>query len=195
MSDAMLAAIEKRSLNAIQAAVAAGASIDTTDGDGYTALARMCKSKSGEMSRSEVEAALWLIANGADVMKPNKDTETPLHLAARAGNLEIINALVAKGATIAKTKLLYTPLHYCFKTHDKNVAVWDRLLELGCGIDDKTKWGDTPLFDAIGAGNATAVKYLLAKGADRDARDAKNRTPLDKARDANEPKIAKLLER
>src|ERR1700744_3769702 len=97
----------------------------------------MCKSKSGSMSKTEVEIALWLIEHGADVMKPNADTATPMHLVARSGNLVVLNALVAKGAKVTKTKLDYSPLHYCMSTHDKDVAVWDRLIELGCNVEDK----------------------------------------------------------
>ncbi len=68
-----LAAMTKRNLKAIQAAIAAGGDIDAVEEEeeGHTALALMCKSKRGDVSKTETEIALWLIANGADVMKPN----------------------------------------------------------------------------------------------------------------------------
>jgi ankyrin repeat protein len=195
MSEALFAAVEKRSLKAIQAAIDKGADIDAAnpDDDGNTALCAMCKSKSGAMSKTEATIAMWLVERGADVMKANDDGETPLHLVAGSGNLDVLNALVAKGAKVTRTKIDYTPLHYCLSTHDKNVALWDRLLELGCGLEDKNKWGDTALLAAVSSHNPTAVKYLLAKGANRDVVDANGRTPLDSAVEYKNEKIQKLL--
>jgi hypothetical protein len=48
-------------------------------------------------------------------MKPNGDTETPMHLVAAAGNPAVLDALVAlvalvaKDARVTKTKLAYSP--------------------------------------------------------------------------------------
>ena len=195
MSETLFSAVEKRSLKQIQAAIDKGADINAAnaDDDGNTALCSMCKSKSGAMSKTEATIAMWLIERGADVTKANADGETPLHLAAGSGNLDVLNALVAKGATVTRTKLDYTPLHYCLSTHDKNVALWDRLLELGCGLEDRNKWGSTPLLEAVSSHNPTAVKYLLAKGANREAKDPEGQTPMDNAVKFKNEKIQKLL--
>ncbi|HEY1546985.1 MAG TPA: ankyrin repeat domain-containing protein, partial [Kofleriaceae bacterium] len=168
MSKTLFEAMAKRSFKGIQAAIAGGADIDATEPeDGHTALALMCKSKSGVMSKTETEIALWLIEHGADVMKPNDDSETPLHLVAASGNLAVLEALVAKGAKVTKTKLAYSPLHCSIDTHAKDTKLWDRLIALGCKLEDKTKWGDTALLEAVNSHNPTAVKYFLGKGADR----------------------------
>ena len=195
MSTALFAAVEKRSLKAIQAAIDKGAAIDAAnpEDDGNTALLSMCKSKSGAMSKTEAAIAMWLIERGADVTKADEGGVTPLHRAAASGNLDVVNALVAKGAKVSRTKLDYTPLHYCLSTHDKDVALWDRLLELGCGLEDRTKWGDTALLRAVSSHTPNAVKYLLAKGADREAKDAKGKTPLANAVEYKNEKIQKLL--
>ena len=92
-------------------AISSGSHIDATDDEGNTALARMCRSSSGEMSKTEVQIALWLIANNADVMKPN-DSVTPLHPAAQTGSLEVVNALVDERRQGTITKLGSLPLHY-----------------------------------------------------------------------------------
>ncbi len=193
MADALRAALEKRSLVAIQAALGSGSDIDATDDEGHTALALMCKSNSGEMSKTEVKIALWLIANNADVMRPNDDTETPLHLAAQSGSLEVVNALVAKGAKVSLTKRGSSPLHYCVSTGDKNTKLWDRLIALGCGLEDRTTSGDTPLLEAVSSDNLAAVKYLLAKGANPKVATNKGQTAVEMARSMGSPKIAKLL--
>jgi ankyrin repeat protein len=195
MSESLFAAVKKRSLKAVAAAVEKGADIDAADPeeDGNTALCSMCKSKSGVMSKTETAIAMWLIEHGADVTKGNDDGETPMHLAAGSGSLDVVNALVAKGARVTRTKLDYTPLHCCLSTHDKNVALWDRLLELGCGLEDTNKWGDTALLAAVSHHNPTAVKYLLAKGADRAVKDPDGNTPLENAVEYKNEKIQKLL--
>jgi ankyrin repeat protein len=198
MSDSLFAAVKKRTLKAVQAAIEAGADIDAADpdDDGNTALCAMCKSKSGAMSKTEEAIALWLIERGASVTKANADGETPMHFLARSANsLVVLEAIVAKGATVTRTKLEYTPLHYCFTTHDKHVAMWNRLIELGCGLEDKNKWGDTALLSAVSSHNPTAVKYLLEKGANREVTDADGKTPMECAIKYENEKIQKLLAR
>ena len=194
MSEALFAAAKKGSLKGIQAAIEAGADVDATEpDDAYTALAVLCKSKSGAMSKAEVAAALWLIERGADVNKASDFGETPLHLAAAGGSLEVVEALINKGATVQHTRLDKTPLHYCLSTRDKNTALWDRLIAHGCGIEDRAE-GDTALHMAVSSHNVAAVKYLIGKGADIGVKDHNGLTPLESARKYENEKIAKLLE-
>jgi ankyrin repeat protein len=198
MSTELFAAVKKRGRKGIEAALKAGADIDAgdPDDDENTALGSMCKSKSGAMSKTEQAIALWLIELGADVMKANDRGETPMHLLARsATDLVVLEAIVAKGATVTRTKIDYTPLHYCFMTNDKHVAMWDRLIELGCGLEDRNKWGSTALLTAVTHHNAKAVTYLLAKGADREARDSDGLTALEVAAKYTNDKLHKLLAR
>ena len=191
MSTELFAAVVTRSRKGIEAALDRGAHLDAKEKEyGDTALLAICRSKTGAMSNTEAALALWLIKRGADVMKPNKLLETPLHLAARAGSHEVIDALVAKGAKVTRTKLKFTPLHYCFSTSWKDTWIWDRLIELGCGIDDKTKWGDTPLLTAVMHYNVVATRYLLAKGADRTIRDSDGNTAEDNAVNAQIANLA-----
>jgi ankyrin repeat protein len=192
MSKELFKAVRKRSLKAIDAAIEDGADLDAADDDddGNTALCMLCKSNSGDMSKTEIAAALWLIERGADVMKPNHDAETPLHLVAASGSREVIDALIAKGATVTRTKLAYTPLHYSLDTNAKDTWIWDRLIEIGCGIDDRTKSGDTPLLDAVSHYNVVATKYLLEKGADRTIRDSHGKTAEENAVNAKMANLA-----
>lgn len=105
--------------------------------------------------------------------KGNDDGTTPLSFVAEsAADLVVLEALVAKGAAVTRTTLLYTPLQYCFSTHDKRAAMCDRLLEFGCALEDKNKWGST---------------------ADRTARDSKGKTAMDNAVEYKNEKIQKLL--
>jgi ankyrin repeat protein len=193
MSDADLLAAT--TLKQLEKALAAGANIEAVDkkDDGKTKLHKLCKSKSGAMSKTEEAMALLLIEKGADVKRPDDGGVTPLHLAARSGTHAVIDALIAKGATCTLTNLGYTPLHYAISTHFKDAWVWDRLLEIGNPLDHVNKWGETPLSSAQASWNPTMVKYLLAKGANRDHKDGKGLTVLERATELKQDKIVALL--
>jgi ankyrin repeat protein len=145
------------------------------------------------MSQTEVQMALHLIANGADVAKPDSKGVTAMHLAASSGSREVIGALLEQGAKPTLTNLGYTPLHYCVSTHDKDAAIWDLLLAAGNPIDHVNKWGETPLLSAQSSWNPTAVKYLLAKGANRDIKDGKGKTLVERAAELKQDEILALL--
>jgi len=64
-----------------------------------------------------------------------QDCLTPLHLAARSGQLDAAVTLVQRGASVAaKTKNSLTPLHMA--TQGDHVDVVDLLLDTGADIDD-----------------------------------------------------------
>jgi len=191
MSDqALLAAT---SVKAIEKALAAGAKVDATDEDGQTKLLLVCKSRSGAMSKTEAAIALLLIDKGADVQRADNGGVTPLHRAAASGDHDVITRLLARGAKPVTTKLDYTPLHYCVSTHAKDTWIWDTLIAAGNPIDHVNKWGETPLLSAQSSWNPVAVKYLLAKGANRDVKDKDGKTLLERATALDQPKILKLL--
>jgi len=53
--------------------------------------------------RNQVEAARLLIDVGAPIDAENKSGMTPLMIAANRGNLDVVQALLAKGASVNKT--------------------------------------------------------------------------------------------
>ncbi len=194
MSDAALLAAN--SLKQLEKALAAGANVDAVDAqdkDRQTKLHLLCKTKSGAMSKTEEAMTLALIGSGADVTRPDEGGVTPLHFAARSATHAVIDALIAKGAKPTLTKLGYTPLHYTCTTHFKDKWVWDRLLEIGNPLDHVNKWGDSPLLSAQSSWNPTMVKYLLAKGANRDLLDSNGKTIVERATELKQDKILALL--
>jgi hypothetical protein len=71
-----------------------------------------------------------LIEHGADVMAQNKDGGTPLHLASKCGQAEIVRMLIARGADVnAQNKDELTP--FCLASQGGHREVTDVLLEHG----------------------------------------------------------------
>jgi ankyrin repeat protein len=105
----------------------------------------------------------FLLTHGANVNAAVADTgETPLHGAlAKAGRphyLYVVRLLVECGADVNARTL-----------PGRETAAFMR--------DVRTK-GETPLHRAAAYGDAAIIEYLLAHGADREARDAHGDSPL-----------------
>jgi ankyrin repeat protein len=105
----------------------------------------------------------FLIKHGADVKSALPDSgETPLHSAlAKAGRpyfLYVVRLLVEHGANVNARTI-----------PGKETSAFMR--------DVRTK-GETPLHRAAAYSDAGTIEYLLAHGADREARDANGDSPL-----------------
>lgn len=105
----------------------------------------------------------FLITHGADVHARSPDTgETPLHNAlAKAGRpyfLYVVRLLVENGADVNATTI-----------PGRATGAFMR--------DVRTK-GETPLHRAAAYAGEEVIRYLLANGADREARDAHGDSPM-----------------
>jgi ankyrin repeat protein len=201
MNDVLIAAAKKGNVKAIEAALAAGANLETRDGEGRTPLLVVCWSGSGrgKLSNTATNAALLLIERGANVRATDDDKATAMHWAASSHGVRVIDGLAAAGLRATKDARRQTPLFYCIdrRGRDRDTALWDRLFELGCQLEDCNDDKQTPLIYAATYGNHDAVKYLLAKGAKAQAKDAEGKTALDRAQLLAEPvrkRVVKLLE-
>ena len=156
-------------------------------------------------ANGEIERVKLLISEGADVNVKNNDGQTPLHYAARRGHKEIVEVLLAHGAdvniganynqTAAEfamrsnhreiVQLLVSkgadisPLHFALYMKDEAKA--RRLIESGADVNRRTPYGTTPLDRAVGAGFKDIVELLIAKGANVNAKDNWDWTPLHSA--------------
>jgi ankyrin repeat protein len=135
-----------------------------------------------------------IVALGADVNARNAWQRTPLHLAARAGQLEAAEALIARGARIDAVDRDYaTPLFNAVESGRAEMA--KALLTAGADPDLKADPRDrthTPLTVASFQGRIEMVELLLAGGADINL-PAARRTALDWARRGKHGRIVELL--
>jgi len=147
------------------------ADVNARDGKGETALHRAVI-----YSRAPDHTMMrFLLRKGADVNAVRQYQETPLHVAAYLGLLEVVRILVEHGANVnAPAGRGETPLHLasCPAGYPEIVEF---LLLHGASIEAPQNNGATALHQAVLAGNAKVVELLLAKGANPNAKSKRDR--------------------
>ena len=169
-----------------------------------------------------IEAVKQHLAAGTDVnVKGGFADGTPLHYAAANGHKEIAELLIDKGADVnAKDIWVHTPLEVAIgRKHpetadflrklggktgpqtgrhqaalDGNIEAVKRHLADGTDMNAKDdRYGGTYLHWTVSGGHKGIVELLIAKGADVNAKDVDNETPLDWAILLNQSEIANLI--
>ncbi|XP_008564853.1 PREDICTED: ankyrin-3 [Galeopterus variegatus] len=162
-----------------------GASPNTTNVRGETALHMAARSGQAEVVR-------YLVQDGAQVEAKAKDDQTPLHISARLGKADIVQQLLQQGASPnAATTSGYTPLHLAAREGHEDVAAF--LLDHGASLSITTKKGFTPLHVAAKYGKLEVANLLLQKSASPDAAGKSGLTPLHVAAHYDNQKVALLL--
>ena len=119
----------------------------------------------------------------------NGQDETPLMLASLKGEIELVNALIAKSADVNKPG--WTPLHYAATSG--HVEVMRLLLDRHAYIDAESPNGTTPLMMAAHYGTPGAVKLLLEEGADPMIKNKLGLSAIDFAQRANRAESAEII--
>ena len=119
----------------------------------------------------------------ATIFAVNKDEETALHVAARAGSAEGVRLLLAHGAVAdARDGRGRTALHLAAS---RGLACVAALIAAGARVDAADAGGGTPLHAASLAGDVATTRALLDAGA-RNAPDARGDTALQRAARGNQ---------
>ena len=120
-----------------------------------------------------------LLERGADIDAPSElEARTALHLAADAGESELVSLLLEEGANVdSRDRSGKQAIHIA--TISGNADIVARLLEAGASVDSREPAeGMTPLLIASLQGKVDLVKLLVDRGADMEARSFSGRTPF-----------------
>lgn len=129
----------------------------------------------------DLERVQRLIVKGSDVNEKSSQGETPLIVAALAGQGEIASYLLQRGADIdARTSSGLTSLHAAaYSGHDDIVRL---LVARGADIDDaKNSYGVTPLHLAAEENHVATVTALLSLGASVTALESNGYSAVSRA--------------
>ena len=118
--------------------------------------------------------------NGDEVNRAGRDGETPLWRAAFGGDADIVQLLLAHGASVS-TPNTYGEAPLWRAASDGGMDVAKLLLQHGAAIDAPDADGQTPLWSAASCSQTAVVKLLLKHGAALEAVDDKGFTPLHAA--------------
>ena len=205
-------------LNALKAALDAGADVNVKDANGETSL--MIASSYGNLVTvrellargANIEAAdnrgftsfiiaiEWehpdiareLLDRGANIDAVTTEGFTSLLLASKGGNLDLVKDLLDSGANIeAADNGGFTSFMIAIKWDNLNIA-WE-LLARGANIEAADKFERTSLMFATSGGNLDLVKDLLARGANTEAADDRGWTSLLYASSIGEDGIVQEL--
>ena len=124
------------------------------------------------------KAALDRIRTGANVNEAQPDGTRPIHWAVYKVDYELIEALIAKKATVdVVNEFGSSPLAEAVKLADTRIV--RMLLGAGAGVDRADENGQTPLMLAIKTGELPIVEMLVRAGANVNAVEQFQRqTPL-----------------
>ncbi|MDE1151425.1 MAG: ankyrin repeat domain-containing protein [Micavibrio sp.] len=121
-----------------------------------------------------------LASTKANIDMPDDDGATPLFYAARRGNRDAAQLLLAKHAAVdARDRWQATPL--CRAAHAGHTQVIATLLKAGADANAAAENGYTPLFYAVSRGHLAAGHELVRAGADAGLPNAHGLTPLELA--------------
>jgi len=135
-------------------------------------------------------AAVLLVGCG----KSQPPDISPIHDAARKGNIEAVKQHIAAGTDVnAKDdKFGWTPLHHAAWNGRTEIA--ELLIAAGADVNAKDdKFGWTPLHRAALNGRYAIAELLIAKGANVSATDEDGVTPLHTATDRGHIEVVELL--
>ena len=145
----------------------------------------------GAIRKNDLVALHQLVTSRETANVTNGLKVTPLHYAAIYGSPEALAFLLESAADPnARNQSGATPLVYAAWSFERTRL----LVEHGATVNVATNQGITPLMVASAArGNIAALRYLLDKGADLQARDADGEDALMRAAFSGDPDMVQLL--
>jgi ankyrin repeat protein/truncated hemoglobin YjbI len=138
-----------------------------------------------DVSTNELHRVQVLLDYGASLDDRGRYGLTALHYAVRGGKLPLIKLLLERGAKPdALDEAGLTPLLQLAKTRSKAdpIPVMELLAKNGANLDARDEKQATLLMFFARQGKAEPVRWLLARGADRNARNKQGKTAAEVGR-------------
>lgn len=118
-----------------------------------------------------------LFAAGVSPLARDREGDSALARAAKAGHPSTVALLIAKGSDLEQRNLQGgTPLFVAAQANRTRIV--QQLAEAGANIEAPGRSGVTPLSAAAFNGNERLVEWLLARGADAKFGDATGKAPI-----------------
>ena len=145
------------------------------------------------VERGERAEALRLIAAGAAVDERSADNTTALHWAAHQGDLELVEALIGRGAS-AMLYNDYGMTALAVAAAEADPAIVDALLRAGADVEQPNHQGQTPLMVIARTGRVETARLVLARDAQVNASEGfGGQTALMWAAAQKHPDMIRLL--
>ena len=200
--------------NVLWRILAKGAEVNSTDAKGQAALHIACD------YNTEGQDAIRIIlrrASGVNVNLVDRNSVTPLHIAARRGQTDICETLINSGAAVnLRDEHGHTSVHHAVRAGNIETADWlikqgadmspvylaayrgnlskiKTLLAGGPLAGEKDETGFTALHAAAAGGHRDVVEYLISQGADVKAEGGPGWTALGYAIRGNRKEVVELL--
>lgn len=168
---------------------------DCVDVNAMTDKCKMLQHRLIDTKELDVKKPSKLGKKNSKITATSKYSQTPLHIAAEAGNIEMLNALL-KATNIrvnANDDHMRAPLHVAARKNLHGVA--KRLLAAeGCKLNRRDCDGYTPLHIAVFGGSLDVAEQLLTQpDIDVNILDKKGNSPLHLAVEKKHLEMVKLL--
>lgn len=118
-----------------------------------------------------------LLERGVSPLARDRDGNTALSRAAKAGHASTVALLIARGSDLEERNLQGgTPLFVAAQAN--RIKIVQQLAEAGANIESPGRSGVTPLSAAAFNGNDRMVEWLIARGADPKQGDTTGKAPI-----------------
>jgi len=183
-------AVERGHVSIVDLLLKSGANSNLTEAQGLTAL-----HKATRLGNLRIVSLLVEIGKAKINQEASEELDrcTPLQDAAAAGKTDVVKYLVEREAKVnQKNKQGKTALHRaCCKNQSSTVECLLKIADLD--VDERDVMNRTSLHWAAFFGHLETVKTLISFGADVNAKDKSNQTPIDIAKAKRFNSIVKTL--
>jgi ankyrin repeat protein len=130
--------------------------------------------------KGELEICSELLNSGARINNVDREGQSPLMRAAFKGNHQVVQLLLKRGADVGLRSVAgQTALHRASAGPQNHIAeIIKLLLEAKSNPDLPRTDGDTALHICVLRHSLTAVRALIARGANPNAKNADGMTPM-----------------